>query len=352
MSDGVARFDLGSLPHAWPKTGIQGVLRDRCEDFIVDELLGFEPDGNGQYAWLQIEKRDSNTAWVAHHLAELAGVDPRQVSYAGLKDRRAVTRQWFSIDLRGIDEPDWTAIESDAIRLLRVTRHPRRLGKGMHAGNRFTLILRELQGPLEVLDARLHEIAARGVPNYFTEQRFGHEMGNLGKARQLFAGRLGRIDRNTRGFYLSAARAWLFNEVLARRVAEGIWDSPIDGDVLIYADSQTPFQAFVVDQDMLDAIAAHKLHPTGPLHGRGPGMARKTCERIEAEALSQYADWCQGLERAGLRQARRALRLCPGDMRWQRDGSGLRLSFDLPPGGYATAVLRECIAYRARLSRT
>lgn len=150
-----------------------GHIRQSPEDFRVTEIPLFEPTGEGEHAWLRVRKRGTNTTWVAKQLAQLAGIRERDVSYAGLKDRHAVTEQWFSVHLPGQADPDWSAINNDSMQVLEHARHSRKLRRGALKGNVFRIVIRALAGePVfsrEHLTKRLEQIATEGVPNYFGE---------------------------------------------------------------------------------------------------------------------------------------------------------------------------------------
>jgi len=309
------------------------------QDFRVEELLGFEPDGAGAHAWLKLEKTGMNTDFLARRLARIAGVAPRAIGYSGLKDRQAVTSQWFSIDLAGREEADWSALEDEGVRVLTRTRSGRKLRRGSHRGNGFVLLLRDLQGDAAALEAVLRRIRVEGVPNYFGPQRFGRDGGNLAAATALIAGRLRPGDRKRRGLYLSTARSFLFNQVLSRRVAEVSWNRLLAGEAVMLAGSRSFFLATDTDPGLQQRLAAFDIHPSRPLWGRGdPACAGG------ALALGAYGHFRTGLETAGLRQERRALRVLPADLEWQFLPDGvLRLAFTLPAGAYATSVLRELI---------
>jgi len=210
-----------SLPD-WPRAlgtpEASAQVRACPEDFRVDELRDGEPDGEGEHLLLHIRKRNRNTDEVARALARCAGVRARDVSYCGLKDRVAVTTQWFSVWLPGKSDPDWSPILSEDLELLSQVRTRRKLQRGGLRGNQFTLVLREVQGDRAALEERLATVVEHGVPNYFGEQRFGREGSNLAAAEAMFGGRRVK-DHHRRGLYLSAARSLLFNEVLAARVA-------------------------------------------------------------------------------------------------------------------------------------
>ena len=304
--------------YAYGQPSVEALFRKTPEDFIVDEDLGFELSGEGEHVFLQLQKRGDNTPWLARQIAQLAGVESKDVGYAGMKDRHAVTRQWFSIYLPKGDEPDWQQLQTETIELLAVTRHRQKLRRGAHRANRFQIALYELSGDqLEQLPERLRAVADSGVPNYFGQQRFGRDGNNLLEAQRILVDG-GRIkNRQQRGLILSAARSYLFNQVLSARVANDTWRTPMTGEVL------------------LDDC------PTGPLWGRGRLATSDECKALEDATLESMSGWRDGLEHVGLSQERRKLTLKPGDFQFAIEGDQLRVSFDLPPGCFATAVLRE-----------
>ncbi|HKK05157.1 MAG TPA: tRNA pseudouridine(13) synthase TruD [Gammaproteobacteria bacterium] len=337
-------FDPDAFARAHGTPPARGVLRSRPEDFVVDELPLVEPSGAGEHVLLHVQKRNTNTDWLARRLARFAGVRPVDVGYAGLKDRQALTTQWFSVRLAGRPEPDWAALELPDVSVLEHARHGRKLQRGALRGNRFTITLRSLAGDREAIEARLHAIAERGVPNYFGPQRFGHGAGNVEEAvAMLVEGRRVR-DRHRRGLYLSAARAWLFNQVLAARVQAGTWDQALAGDVMILDGRRSHFSVDVPDETIAARLAQFDIHPSGPLWGAGERPVDAEALTIEDAALAGYAPWCDGLAKAGLKQERRALRLRVDDLTWTvPEPDTLQLSFALTAGAYATAVLREIV---------
>lgn len=180
-----------------------------------------------------------NTEEAARRIAKAAGVPLRTVSYAGLKDRQALTRQWFSVQLPGKADPDLSAAENDTLKILKLTRHKRKLQRGAHAANGFTLRLTELKADKAGIEERLQSIAKHGIPNYFGAQRFGHNGGNLVDARDWAARKALPEQRNVRSRLLSTARSYLFNRVLAARVADGSWQRAQVGDLLAFTDSRS-----------------------------------------------------------------------------------------------------------------
>ncbi|MFT3756009.1 MAG: tRNA pseudouridine(13) synthase TruD [Pseudoxanthomonas sp.] len=333
---------MNELPRAFGDAVLSARIRSAPEDFRVEELPGFVPTGEGEHLLLTIEKRGQNTAFVAKELAKWACIPEMGVSYAGLKDRNAVTRQWFSVHLPKKIAPDFAALNIEGVSVLEHTWHNRKLPRGALAGNRFVLVLREVSGERETIDARLAEIAARGIPNWFGEQRFGHGGGNIAKALAMFDGK--RVKRDERSICLSAARSALFNCVLAARVAAGNWDKPLDGEVWMLDGSRSVFGPEPFNDELARRLREFDIHTSGPLWGAGELRSRDEARRIELAAIGDETALRlrAGLEEADLKHERRALRLKIAGLQWQwLDEPALQLEFALPPGAYATALLHE-----------
>ena len=297
-------------------------FRAQSEDFVVHELLGFTPSGEGEHHYLHIQKRDTNTQWLLKQLAKFAGVKPLDVGICGQKDRHAITRQWFSVYLPKHPSLDWAPFfdqYAQEFRLLEATKHNKKLRKGTHAGNYFEITLRDFV-PLseQALSDRLACVAKQGVPNYFGEQRFGVGFQNLNKANAWLVDNQ-RPSRHEKNFVLSAARSYLFNLVLHARVKQNTWSQLLEGECVLDGG------------------------PSGPLWGRGRLATKAQALHIEQEALEPVTPWMNGLEHSGLSQERRALELVPKDLQWHYDVAGktLALKFVLPSGAFATAVLQE-----------
>lgn len=317
-------------------------LRTSPEDFCVEELPAFEASGAGEHLLLTVEKRGMNTTFAARRIAAWAGVDESAIGLAGMKDRHAVTRQRFSVWLPKRVAPDLDTLQSDDLRVLDHAWHARKLPRGALAGNRFVLVLRGVEGERAAIESRLQAIAAQGVPNYFGEQRFGRGGGNVQQAVAMFAGR--RVKREERSMLLSAARSELFNRVLAARVDAGHWNAALDGEVWMLAGSRSVFGPEAITDDLQARLDAFDIHPTGPLWGEGELRSNGIARDFEVAALAgdSASRLRDGLERAGLKQERRALRLRPEGLAWRwLDDAALELRFDLPPGCYATTVMSE-----------
>lgn len=328
------------LPRACGVPPLQARLRSTPEDFLVEEILGYDAEGAGEHALLWVEKRGANTDWVARELAKFAGVSPVAVGYAGMKDRHAVTRQTFSVQLAGKPDPDWSGFPHADVKVLAATRHSRKLKRGALRGNRFVLVLREVRGDRAAAEQVLQQIASRGVPNYYGEQRFGREGGNVAQARAMFAGR--RVERDKRSFLLSAARSQIFNEVLATRVERGSWDTALEGEIWSLAGSRSWFGPEPFSDVLAGRLASGDIHPSGPLWGQGEPPSQGEAGALEREIGAANDDLAAGLAAARVDQERRPLRLLPKDLRWHWLGDdALELSFELPAGAYATVVVRE-----------
>ncbi|MCK5003188.1 MAG: tRNA pseudouridine(13) synthase TruD [Gammaproteobacteria bacterium] len=343
------KFD--QFEHAYPSLAISAGFKTFPEDFIVDEKLPFELSGEGEHAWLHIQKRDCNTDWVAKALAKIAGVRLRCVGYAGLKDRHGLTSQWFSVHLPGQPDPDWKLVEliegeEGNIKLLEAVRHSRKLRRGALKENRFTIRLRGLKGGAgdltTAIDQRCQLIAERGVPNYFGEQRFGHGMANLSAAAYMFSNDDLRLPRHKKSIYLSASRSWIFNRVLSKRVERDVWDTKIPGDVFMLEGKTACFWDDG-SSDLDERIRNKEIHPTALLWGEGELRTQAEAAELENQIVDENPVFKQGLCKFKVQQMRRSLRLVPTNMTWQLQDGDLLLSFDLPSGCYATMVLRELL---------
>ena len=329
------------LPRAHGAPVLEARYKGTPEDFLVEELPSFEATGEGEHLLLTVEKIGMNTAYAARKLAAWAGIPEMGVGVAGMKDRHGRTRQRFSVHLPRRVAPDAAALESDDFHVLASHWHNRKLSRGALLGNRFSLVLREAHGDREAVDARLRAIEAGGLPNYFGEQRFGRDGDNVAQALAMFAGR--RVRREQRGMLLSAARSHLFNRVLGVRVETGSWDRSLDGEVWMLDGSRSVFGPEPLDDALAARLAAFDIHPTGPLWGSGELRTRSDAHALEEAALADVVSMKlrAGLEAEGLKQERRALRLRPAELSWEWASDGLRLRFTLPPGSYATVLLRE-----------
>ncbi len=335
-------IEIPVWPYVYGQPCAFGKIRSVPEDFIVTENLSFEPSGEGEHVFLHIEKKGENTDYVARQLSRFAKVRQRDVSYAGLKDRYAVTTQWFSVWLPGKADPDWAAFESDSMKVLQSIRHARKLKRGVLSGNSFKLLIRDYLGDKEITIRQLEQIKALGIANYFGSQRFGNEGQNVNKALSLFDG--AKVGREQRSIYLSAARSYLFNKILAERVIQHNWNQPVAGDTYQFDLSHSCFQSEQPDDEIIRRLTEKDIHPTGVLWGRGNADVSGQALAIEQAVVEAHEQLAQGLIASGVDRDRRALRVNVQDLHWQfLDEASLELTFTLPVGSYATSVLREII---------
>jgi len=330
-------------PRALGPPAAAGVLRQQTEDFVVEEDLGFAPAGAGEQLLLRVRKRNANTPWVARELARIAGCRPGDVGYAGLKDRRAVAVQWFSVP-RPRAAIDWHCAGGSDLEVLEVHPHTRKLPRGALAGNHFTVRIRSGAGDgahlAALLAPRLEQIARHGVPNYFGPQRFGRDGANLvaaGASRQ-------RLRPQERGFVLSATRSVIFNAVLAERVAAGSWRELRCGDLANLDGRGSFFPVDALDSSLAGRCERLEIHPTGPLWGAGLPSTRAAVLELESRVAARFAGECARCAAAGLRQERRSLRLRVQELSCSAEAHAVVLRFRLGRGSFATAVLRELIA--------
>ncbi|WP_293264413.1 tRNA pseudouridine(13) synthase TruD [Neptunomonas sp.] len=318
----------------------QAVIRQLPEDFQVVEIPSFVAEGEGEHEFLLIRKTGENTDWVAKLLAKFCQVPIKDVGYAGKKDRHAVTEQWFSVRLPITRKINWTLFGGDSIHVLESVRHLRKLRLGALLGNRFTIRLRNLTDEAGFIK-RIETIKA-GVPNYFGEQRFGHEGGNLTKGLALINGEYKERQRHKKGLYISAVRSWLFNHVASERIAQDLWDTVLPGDMMMLSGSRSHFLAETVDENLLSRMKEHDIHLSGPLWGRGSTLVKDEAADWEDEVIRPWGSVTERLEHLGLQQERRALRLIPEGLKAIKESDGQwLLSFSLPAGSFATSVLRE-----------
>jgi len=324
-----------------------GRLKDEPEDFVVEEIPAYEPCGEGEHLYLWVEKRDVSADALQSHLSRQFGCSRNDIGMAGLKDRRAVTRQWVSAPAKC--ESRVCAVETENIHLLRCDRHRNKLRTGHLKGNQFEIRLRECDaGGHNAATAIAEQIARRGVPNLYGDQRFGFDGGTLRLGLDLLTGAASpsSISPAKRKFLLrlalSAAQSALFNEVLARRLAEGRMHTVMAGDVMQVVRSGGPF---VVEDAPTEQARFDQRETviTGPMFGPEMKSPAGPAAEFESQVLS---DW--SLTRAAFERfrnltpgTRRPLLVWPENLDVHGDAYDLLIRFTLTPGAYATSVLRE-----------
>ena len=314
-------------------------LRATPEDFQVDEELGFAAAGEGAHFLLRVRKRGANTGWVARELARCAGVRPFDVGYAGLKDRNAVTTQWFSVPRARRSVEEWLATSGEGWQVLEAHGHTRKLPRGALAGNRFRIVLRDFIGDRAALDTRLGCIVHEGVPNYFGPQRFGRELSNL----SILEGRAPL--RGEESFAWSAARSLVFNAVLARRIQDGSWNRLSIGERANLDGRNSTFVVESLTAEIEQRLATFDIHPTGPLIGNGESGVAGALADLERDVAAEFPLLMEFLQSAGLEAARRPLRVAVRDLEWQWLADDVcAVQFGLRAGSFATSVVRELVA--------
>lgn len=296
------------------------------------------------------------------------------IGVSGLKDKNAITEQWFSIRtamevgdtaLSNVSNSSSTsvhkthelAVPAGEFVVLESHRHSRKLRRGAHRHNRFTITVRDIvcashEWQLSTaLNDRLNSLQKTGFANYFGPQRFGLGYQNLPAAERYFANPKRKLSRNKRSLFISAARSHVFNSVCAERVKAGNWNVPLVGEPMLLDGSHSffindPKQLAETDcvclPDTLQRCRQHDIHPTGPLWGKGDPLARGECEQFETSILQLYTSLCEGLEKVQLKQQRRALRAKVEKLQWHwHDPTTVIIDFELLKGVYATSFLSE-----------
>lgn len=407
LGDPLPRERLLAVPAAG------GAIKERPEDFLVDELALYEPSGTGEHLYLRVQKTNLAHNEIVDVLQRHYRVKEEAIGFAGMKDKVAVTQQTVSIHLPG--RPDGDLPRHPRLAVLWAARHENKIRRGHLLGNRFAIRIRRID-PLRApaIRRQLRELERTGIPDYYGFQRFGYRRNNhrlgllvlrqewdgllaelLGTSgssspehqrerRELFhearhvdalpmwargdraeraaVGALARgaspraavasVGRTTMAFWVSALQSYVFNRVLDRRIADGLFDRLLEGDVAWKHDSR---RVFVVAADDLAAeafagrVATFDLSPSGPLPG--PGMVQPVGAPAEREAAVLAEEGLDGSTFATLPfdlvGTRRPLRVQLSNVDveggFDEHGPYVRVAFDLPRGAYATVVLRELI---------
>ncbi|HCC5834522.1 tRNA pseudouridine(13) synthase TruD [Citrobacter farmeri] len=336
--------EFENLTYLYGKPQSAGLLKASPEDFVVVEDLGFEPDGEGEHILVRILKNGCNTRFVADALAKFLKIHAREVSFAGQKDKHAVTEQWLCARVPGKGMPDLSAFQLEGCKVLEYARHKRKLRLGALKGNAFTLVLREVSDRDEV-ESRLHAINTGGVPNYFGAQRFGIGGSNLQGALRWAQSDAPVRDRNKRSFWLSAARSALFNQIVSERLKKTDFNQVVDGDALQLAGRGSWFVATQEDlAELQRRVDEKELMVTASLPGSGEWGTQRDALAFEQSAIAEEHALQSLLLREKVEASRRAMLLYPQQLSWNWwDDITVELRFWLPAGSFATSVVRELI---------
>lgn len=348
---------LAPLPRATAAvTGTRAAIHQQIEDFVVDELALYEPCGEGEHLYLRIEKRDVSGPSLRRHLARALRISDRDVGMAGLKDRRAITRQWVSVPAQAADRVE--AVNDDRVRVLDQRRHRNKLRTGHLAGNRFQIRMRgPAPGDLERLRIKLDLLGRLGLPNFYGPQRMGHGGATLAAGWALSQGlggllRLGMADervhqvdlrdRFLRRLAASALQSEVFNRTLAARMADGVERVVMPGDMCQKVDTggQFPSDDAAREQGRLDR---GEVRITGPMWGPKMRLPQTDAGAYERAVLEQVGLTTEDFARIGplAEGTRRALHATVGDIELNEDPGGIVVAFNLPAGSFATVLLHE-----------
>lgn len=353
MSGRESFLPLESQAYALGRPEHTARIKQHLDDFVVAETLGFEPSGDGEHLMLLVEKSGQSTREAARKISRILAIDERDVGYSGMKDRRARTRQWYSARVAQLNEGISARFEEAGLKILRVERNYRKLRIGSHKSNQFRLLLRNFSGCARDFERRLQLVESSGAPNYFGSQRYGREESNLPEALAMLRqpeeqGRAKHLLRETRSILFSAARAYVFNQLLSRRIRCDHWSTYVEGDVLSLDKTKRFFtvSANSWNQDLVDRLESLDIHPTGLLPGKQRSNYRYVTRGIAADmersVCEEFSEIVNGLVRWGVEEGRRPLRVRIERLGWHwLDSETLELSFSLPTGAYATSMLRE-----------
>nr|WP_288996310.1 tRNA pseudouridine(13) synthase TruD [uncultured Psychrobacter sp.] len=373
-----AATDTKQLPQPMPQPLRQATYKTQNNDFIVNEVLPLDFTGEGEHLWLHIKKSGVNTAYLAKLLSEWAEIPLRDVGYSGLKDRHALTTQWFSLRLPKKQKPDSDFApvdikEHETVKIIAEHWHNKKLNRGTHNANQFVITLRDIEfakdqtlGDKPSVEQHLQTISKTGVPNYFGPQRFGYEGNNIAEALRLFArpipaskpktkkSKRKRAPREQNAMELSAARSLIFNEILAARVRVGNWDTGLAGEVFNLDGSGSIFGSEAIDDALRARMMSGDIHPTGVLWGVGNDKVSGMAAQLESDIVKINALLTQlamGLEQRDVKAQRRALRLPIEALSWEwldaseSNEQALVLSFTLATGSFATSVLASIVQH-------
>lgn len=325
-----------------------GAIRTTADDFKVTELNDIELSGVGEHLWLYIQKTGCNTDWVANQLSNVCQVPRRQVGFAGMKDRHAVTKQWFSVQLSKVTEIE--KIQSalpDEVTVVNSSLHSRKIKTGQLDANQFEVVIRNIQGDKEQIEQNMHNIIENGVPNYFGEQRFGREMGNIQKAQDWFSGTYKVKSKNLKSLLISTARSHIFNCIITQRIQDNTWNTAIKGDILQLNKSHSWFpDSDASENEITKRLKEGDIHLTAAMWGEDTVQSHDDCAQLEKTIAEQFPIYHIGFEKFRLKQDRRAMRICPIDFSYEWLDDNLKLVFKLLSGSYATGILREIVDYQ------
>ena len=316
-----------------------GVVKTEPEDFVVTEEPLYEASGEGDHLFIRVRKRDVDHETMLRRLVKSLDVAKSEIGYAGTKDRRAITEQWLSVPRRV--EEAVQCFEHPAIEICEAIAHPHKLRRGHLKANRFNCLLRDATArPSEVLLKRLE---AEGVPNFYDSQRFGRGGSTVSAGLKYLRGEVEAVSsRSLLRLQISAVQSLGFNHVLRARIEDGLLHTPLLGDL---AQVRLSGGIFWVDdvEEVQARLAADELSLTGPMLGAKVKSPRADAGDYETRKLAELGlspEMFKGMKKLAP-GSRRPLCVRPAGLKVSHETEGLRVQFSLPPGAYATLILRE-----------
>ena len=315
------------------------VLKSTVADFEVEEILGFEPGGEGEHLFLWVEKCGLGTHELITRMAKDHDLPPNTFGYSGLKDKHALTRQWLSLHLPGKEAP-FDQPTGEGYRVLRQLRHHKKLRPGTHKFNRFRICLREIRELPEATLQQIDSVRTQGFANYFGHQRFGRKQDNVQQALAQLGTR--RLSRTRKSMLLSSLRSHLFNQVLATRIEHGHWQMPLEGDVFMLRGSHSIFSD-PLDAALLERFRQQDISNCASLYGSGRNLMGARSAEIEQQVFTENTDITNCLERHDSRLQMRPLRVAAESFSFDFDPAAglLQLELSLPTGSYVTTMLEH-----------
>ncbi len=334
---------LAELAYLHGKPTSKAKLKAKPEHFVVKENLGFEFSGSGEHLMVRIRKTGENTSFVVNELAKVCGVKSKNIGWAGLKDRHAITEQWLSIQLPKLDTPDFSVFEQQypSIQILETARHNRKLRPGDLIGNDFEITLSEVTDTDDV-EARIQQVIENGVPNYFGAQRFGREGNNLSEARRWGRDNVRTKNQNQRSLYLSTARSWIFNHIVSSRMNKGVLNTLIAGDIVSQSDKLIEIDEVNIS-GFQEELEAGKSALTAALAGDNALPTKEDALEIEQAVVDAESELMALIRGNRMRHDRRDVLLRPLGLSFKVEDSMIELSFSLTSGSFATSIVRELI---------
>lgn len=337
--------EIATLLYPYGIAQCSGQIKQQVEDFKVVEQLGFTPSGSGEHLFLFIQKSNLTTHQLIEKIAQETGVPARQIGYSGLKDKQAVTQQWISVQLPGCKQiPAIT--QTEQLQILQTQWNDKKLRIGTHKSNRFDIVIRNITGQCDNLDAVLNQIKSFGFANYFGEQRFGKQQDNVDQALKVLNNRHKnkRLSRTKKSLYLSSLRSELFNQILTKRIQQDIWLQPVDGDAYMLAGSQSVFTEALTDE-ILQRYKEFDVHCGVTLFGTGENRLCDEALAIENEVIPSNPDIRDTLLDNKIKRSFRANRAIAKNLKVQYlpDQAEIHVQVELDKGVYLTTLLSHLV---------